>query len=69
MGLVRLLQAPAGRIARILVGAGLIAAGAWLGGVWLALVVVGLVPLAAGSAGVCFVAPLLHVPLRRVGRS
>jgi hypothetical protein len=68
MGLVRLMQTPAGRVARIVAGAGLIAAGAWVGGGWLALVAVGLVPLVAGLAGVCFVAPLLHVPLRSLGR-
>lgn len=48
---------------------GVILTGVVLGGGWLVLVVVGLVPLVAGSAGACLVAPLFHAPLRGVGRS
>ena len=69
MKLVRVLQTPAGRLARIAVGVGVILTGVVLGGGWLVLVAVGLVPLVAGSAGACLVAPLFHAPLRGVGRS
>jgi hypothetical protein len=69
MGLVRLMQTSAGRTARIVVGVGLMVLGASLDGGWWVLVAVGLVPILAGSAGVCLVAPLFHVPLRSTGRS
>ncbi len=69
MGLVRLMQTTAGRIARILLGGGLITLGVTLGGGWLALVAVGLIPIFAGLVGVCFAAPLLHMPLRNTARS
>jgi Inner membrane protein YgaP-like, transmembrane domain len=69
MKLVRVLQTLAGRLARIAVGIGVIITGVALGGGWLVLVAVGLVPLVAGSAHTCLVAPLFHAPLRSVGRS
>lgn len=69
MKLVQVLQTPTGRLTRIAVGIGVILTGTALGGGWLVLVAVGLVPLVAGSAGVCLVAPLFHAPLRGVGRS
>ncbi len=69
MGLVRLMQTSAGRIARIVVGIGLMVLGVSLGGAWRVLVAVGLVPILAGAAGLCLVAPLFHVPLRSTGRS
>jgi hypothetical protein len=65
MTLVRLMNSTAGRGARALGGVGLIAAGVVLGGgTGLVLALVGLVPLAAGTAGACLAAPLLHAPLR-----
>jgi len=65
MRIVRMMNSTAGRSARALAGAGLIAAGAVVGGgTGLFLALVGLVPLAAGAAGACLAAPLLHAPLR-----
>jgi hypothetical protein len=69
MELVRFMQTSAGRSIRVLLGLILIAAGVVLGGGWLALAIVGLVPLVAGSAGVCLVAPLFHAPIRGAHRS
>jgi len=69
MGFVRLMQTTAGRIARILLGGGLITLGVTLGGGWLTLVAMGLIPIFAGLVGVCFAAPLLHMPLRNTARS
>ena len=60
------MQTTAGRIARILLGGGLITLGVTLGGGWLALVAL---PIFAGLVGVCFAAPLLHMPLRITARS
>ena len=65
MRIVRLMNSPGGRVARVLAGVALIAAGgitAGAGGLVLALV--GLVPLAAGTAGNCLAAPLLRAPAR-----
>ncbi len=64
MTLVRLLETTAGRAARILSGLALVGAGAALGGGWWALAAVGLVPIAAGAAGFCLLAPLFHRPFR-----
>jgi hypothetical protein len=65
MRIVTLMNSTAGRGARVLAGVGLIAAGAVIGGgTGLILALVGLVPLAAGAAGACLAAPLLHAPLR-----
>jgi len=69
MELVRFMQTSVGRSIRAVLGVALIAAGVVLGGGWLALVVIGLVPLIAGSAGLCFVAPLFHAPIRGAHRS
>jgi len=69
MELVRFMQTSVGRSVRVLLGLILIAAGVVLGGGWLALAVVGLVPLIAGSAGLCLVAPLFHAPIRGAHRS
>jgi hypothetical protein len=61
MRIVRMMNSAAGRGARALAGVGLIAAGAVIGGgTGLVLALVGLVPLAAGAAGVCLAAPLLR---------
>lgn len=65
MRIVRMMNSTAGRGGRALAGVGLIAAGAAVGGgTGLVLALVGLVPLAAGAAGACVAAPLLHAPLR-----
>lgn len=55
-----------GRLIRIVAGLVLIAVGLWgIGDTagWI-VAIVGLVPLAAGAANVCLIAPLLGVPLR-----
>lgn len=65
MKTVRFMNSPAGRAARGLAGAALIAAGVVTGGAGgLVLGIVGLVPLAAGALGMCLAAPLLHAPAR-----
>ena len=69
MELVTFMQTSMGRSIRAVLGVALIAVGVVLGGGWLALAVVGLVPLIAGSAGLCLVAPLFHAPIRGAHRS
>lgn len=64
MSFLSFMSSGAGRLARIVAGSGLIVAGALLGGGWLALVVVGLVPLAAGVFDFCLFAPLARRPFR-----
>ncbi len=65
MKVVRLMNSAAGRGARIVAGLALIAAGAATGGTGgLILALAGIVPLAAGAAGACLAAPLLHAPVR-----
>jgi len=65
MRIVQLMNSRAGRAARVLAGVALIATGAALGGAdGLVLAVIGLVPLAAGTAGACLAAPLLRAPMR-----
>ena len=60
-----MMATPLGRLARVLLGTALIALGYGLGGaLGIVLAVVGLVPVAAGLFNVCFIAPLLRVPLR-----
>jgi len=66
MKVVRFMESSVGRGARVGAGLGLIGAGIALGGLGWTLVVVGLVPLAAGAFGVCLLAPLFHTPLRHV---
>jgi len=69
--LVPSMQSAAGQALRIALGLGLIAGGVFgLGGAggWI-LAIVGLVPLAAGSAGVCLFAPLLGYTFRGQHRS
>jgi hypothetical protein len=69
----RLVNSPAGRIARIVIGLGLIAWGythrAESSGI--ILMVVGLVPLAAGAFNLCLISALLGGPLSaaRIARS
>lgn len=65
MRIVKVMNSPQGRTGRVLAGVVLIAAGVLVGGTGgLVLAAVGLVPLAAGPAGVCLAAPLLRAPLR-----
>lgn len=65
MRAAQLMNSPAGRAARAVAGLALIAAGALSGGTGgLVLALTGLIPLAAGAAGVCVAAPLLKAPFR-----
>jgi hypothetical protein len=65
MKVVRLMNSASGRGARIVAGLALIAAGVAIGGIGgLVVALVGVVPLAAGAAGACLAAPLLHAPVR-----
>ncbi len=65
MRTVRFMNGTAGRSARVLAGLALIIGGIAAGGTGgLVLAVIGVIPLAAGAAGACLAAPLLHVPLR-----
>lgn len=68
MEFVRFMGSPAGRVARVVAGAALITGAVFIGGPagWV-VGVVGLVPLAAGAANVCLLAPLFHAPLRGHG--
>jgi len=63
-GLFRFLASSAGRWTRVVAGLALIAIGLWVvTGTWgWVLVVVGLVPLAAGVFDVCVFAPLFGLP-------
>ncbi|HLI15077.1 MAG TPA: DUF2892 domain-containing protein [Acidimicrobiales bacterium] len=73
MRLIQFLEGATGRLARVVAGAVLVGLGAWLGttdgGGWWALLAVGLVPLAAGLANVCLLAPLFGAPVRHAPRS
>lgn len=69
MALIGFLQHTTGRAVRVAAGLALIGLGLALGGGWIALAVVGLVPLVAGAAGVCLIAPLAHQPLRAPHRA
>ncbi len=65
MFIASFMATPAGRIARIVAGIILIALGLVIGGPvgWI-VVVVGLVPIAAGAANVCLLAPVVHGPFK-----
>ena len=71
-GLAHFVNSPAGRIARILVGLGLIGWGYFqsAGSAGIILIVVGLVPLAAGGFNLCLISALLGGPISgaRLGR-
>jgi hypothetical protein len=71
-GLAKFVNSPAGRVARIVVGIGLIGWGYTQRGgtTGIVLMVVGLVPLAAGSFDWCLISALLGGPLSgaRVGK-
>ncbi|MGD8278048.1 MAG: DUF2892 domain-containing protein [Gemmatimonadota bacterium] len=64
-GYAQFVNNPAGRLARIIVGAGLIAWGYVVGetGTGITLMVIGLVPLAAGIMDWCLISALLGGPL------
>jgi len=62
MAILRFLGSQPGRIVRIVAGLALIATGGLLTGAWLSLVVVGLLPLAAGVFDFCVLGPLLRLP-------
>lgn len=65
MGFVRFMNTTAGRGARIAAGTAIVIGGLIAGGAvgWV-LAVVGLVPVGAGSANVCLLAPFFHAPFR-----
>lgn len=65
MGLVSFMVSTAGRLARIIAGIVLIAVGFMVGGTagWV-IGIVGLVPIAAGAADVCLMAPLFGAPFK-----
>lgn len=67
MTFLNFMNSGVGRGARIVAGLGLVGAGLVLGGGWLSLSIIGLVPFAAGTFGLCLVAPLLHQPMRGSG--
>ena len=64
MKLVQLLASPQGRLARGLLGLALLALGVRMSGMvgW-AIAAIGLIPLLAGAADVCFLAPLFGLPI------
>lgn len=64
MPLARFMATPAGRIARIVLGIALIVLGFVLGGGWIALAVIGVVPILAGAANLCLIAPILKAPFK-----
>jgi Inner membrane protein YgaP-like, transmembrane domain len=65
MHVVKVMNAAAGRSARVVAGLALIGAGLAAGGTGgLALAAAGAVPLLVGVAGACLAAPLLRAPLR-----
>jgi hypothetical protein len=64
MAFAHLMSTPAGRLIRIAAGIAMIAVGIALGGAWWILAVAGLLPLLAGVANVCLIAPLLGAPFR-----
>lgn len=65
MGLAVFMASPTGRIARIVAGVVLIVLGFVVGGAagWI-LGIVGLVPIAAGAANMCLLAPILGAPFK-----
>lgn len=65
MNVVKVMNAAAGRSARVVAGLALIGAGLAADGTGgLVLAVIGVIPLLAGGAGICLAAPLLRAPLR-----
>jgi hypothetical protein len=64
MEFAKFMSSGPGRLARAIAGVVLIVIGIVAGGGWLVLSVVGLVPLFAGTANVCFLAPLMGQPFK-----
>jgi len=65
MGFARFMASGAGRAARVVAGGALIVLGIALGGIaGIVVVVVGVLPLAAGLFDLCVFAPLFGAPLR-----
>lgn len=62
MGFARLMSSTAGRLARIVIGAALIAIGASMGGAGWVIAALGLLPIAAGVFNVCLIAPVIGAP-------
>lgn len=65
MRIARFMASPLGRGARVVLGIILIAVGLLFVGApgWI-LVIVGLVPIVAGAANICLIAPILGVPFK-----
>lgn len=65
MGIATFMASTAGRLGRIVAGIVLIAVGFMVGGTagWV-IGIVGLVPIAAGAANVCLLAPFLGAPFK-----
>jgi hypothetical protein len=64
MEFVKIMSSGGGRQTRVVAGVVLIGIGIALGGGWLVLSVIGLVPLFAGIANVCLLAPLMGQPFK-----
>ena len=60
-GFAKFINSPAGRIARIVVGLALIVWGYTSGGI--VLIIIGLIPLAAGALDLCLISALLGGPI------
>jgi hypothetical protein len=65
-GFARFVNSPAGRIARLVVGLGLVVCGYTQlhTGMGLVLIVIGLVPLVTGAFDLCLISALLGGPIR-----
>ena len=60
-GFAKFINSPAGRIARIVVGLALIVWGYTIGGI--VLMIIGLIPFAAGALDLCLISALLGGPI------
>ncbi len=64
MKFAQFMSSATGRLLRIVAGIALIVIGLIAGGGWVTLSIIGLVPLIAGLANVCLLAPLFGQPLK-----
>lgn len=66
LAFARFMAGPVGRLARVVLGVVLILLGLFVvEGTWGTIIaIIGVIPLAAGIANVCLIAPLLGVPFR-----
>lgn len=64
MKFAQFMSSGTGRLLRVVAGIALIVIGLIVGGGWVALSFIGLVPLLAGLANVCLLAPLFGQPLK-----